>query len=358
MRNALAITIPVLLTLTALTMTPVFAASTCSPAGTTGLTAMIIAKPHQRITGMVNAAGCDLGIYIGPGITHVTIKHATITGANDHAILAQDTSHLTIEQSMVTGNGVAPHTCSALQASTHCINEDKAVELDGTSHSIIRDNTVTLNVADGGIGITDDGQITPGALNSGQPLMSTHNIIINNTLKDDTGGCEIVVSAYNAGGGDRDNLILHNTILGTSPGNGPFIGQIVIATDGPNATISNTMVEGNTIHGSLLPGIVVHSNAPGDKITETRIINNDISDNGFYPPTFASIHTPVADNGTTGIALIAEDFPGEPSAPVLTHTLLVSNTITNDMNGVWLCNASHTRIVDLDGNAILPIVKC
>ncbi len=76
----------------------------------------------------------------------------------------------------------SPHTCAALEPRTSCINENKTAKLSGTSHSILTDN----NTADGGVRITGDGPLTPGGLNSGQPAMSTPNIIINNTLKDNT----------------------------------------------------------------------------------------------------------------------------------------------------------------------------
>ena len=53
------------------------------PAGSTGLTARIVATSGQTISGKVDATGCDIGIYIGPGITNVKVKDATISGANE-----------------------------------------------------------------------------------------------------------------------------------------------------------------------------------------------------------------------------------------------------------------------------------
>src|SRR5712691_13542482 len=83
-------------------VTPV-SASVCVPAGGTGLTASMVASSHQKIRGTtINAAGCDVGIYVGPGTTDVKIIGVTVTGANDHAIFVQDASRITIEHSLVT----------------------------------------------------------------------------------------------------------------------------------------------------------------------------------------------------------------------------------------------------------------
>ena len=103
-------------------------AVSCSAAGSTGLTASVIATTSQTITSPIDATGCDLGIYVGPGVTGVTINNATVTGANDHGIFAQDTSGLTVTNSTVSGNGVAP---------TAGIDENKAIELVGVSNSTV-----------------------------------------------------------------------------------------------------------------------------------------------------------------------------------------------------------------------------
>ena len=112
----------------------------------------------------------------------------------------------------------------------------------------------------------------------------------------------------------REHPGLGNTVIGTAPAAGQlfppagsYIGQIVVATDGPFAEISNTQVVGNNLDGSELPGIVVHSNVFGDVITQTLIQDNMIADNGYYPgPPATKPNGPGVSQGTTGIALIAE----------------------------------------------------
>ncbi len=322
----------------------------CHPAGTSGLTARIIARSNQVITGKINAVGCDVGIYVGHGVTNVVITHATVTGANDHGIFVQDTRNVLITNSLVTGNGVAPHTC-ARPPTAPCIAEDKAIELVGTSNSEVVHNTVKLNFADGGIGIADDGAIDPGALyptNPGLAKPGDGNLIAYNYVLDNAFGCGIVIAAYNAiGGGVRDNVVMANVVDGSSPGTGPFVGGIVVAADTPGTWVSGNSVIGNLIKESVIPGIVVHSNAPGDHVYSTLLLNNRISNNGFEAPPFDPAMP-------TGIEVVAE----VPSLSLLSGTWVIGNTITANHYGVWVCNSIHTHIVDLKGNAVVPVASC
>jgi hypothetical protein len=338
-------------------------AASCSPAGDTGLTAAVVANSNQVITGIINAAGCDIGIYVGPGID-VVIANATVTRANDHGILVQDTAYTVIENSLITANGIAPHpACPFGTASTPskpCIANNYEVLLVGTSHALVKGNTVSFNPADGGIAVADDGPANPGAPNPGTPHQSVANIITNNLIENNIPGCGILVASYNSGpsAGAVGNIITWNLVLGSTPDVGQYNGQIVMAANAPNTAITDTIISDNIVDGSMLPGIAVHANAPGDVISHTTIENNIISNNGYYPPSFASPNTPTASNGTVGISLVAEAAPGMPSPPTVTGTSIVSNTILNDKYGVWTCNTGNTNIMDLRGNASVPMVDC
>ncbi len=155
--------LPITLVFATLAMNGAVAA--CLPAGSTGLTTQVILTSNQQLTGTtINATGCDVGIYIGPGTDKVLISGVTVTGANEHGIFAQDASRVTIQYSVVTGNGVDGHACPpAGAAPPTCIAEDKGIELVGTSDSAITHNLVSFNRADGGIGVADDGPTNPGA---------------------------------------------------------------------------------------------------------------------------------------------------------------------------------------------------
>ena len=346
------------------------AVAACSPAGSTGLTTQVILTSNQQLTGTtITATGCDVGIYIGPGTDKVLISGVTVTGANEHGIFVQDASQVTIQYSVVTGNGVAGHACPpAGTPPVGCIAEDKGIELVGTSNSVVTHNVVSHNHADGGIGVADDGLTDPGAPNThaGNLSGAKNDVVSDNLIIDNSNGCGIVVAAYNQGTPVENIQVFGNTIIGTAPElgqffppPGSFIGQIVVATDGPFAAISNTQVVGNNLDGSELPGIVVHSNVFGDVITQTLIQDNVIADNGYYPgiPP-ANPNDPGILQGTTGIALIAEVGGTATPSPVLEHTNVSSNTILNDTNGVWLCGTNHTNIHQLQGNPTNPTVTC
>src|SRR5437764_3425146 len=102
--------------------------------------------------------------YTTPGTETVLISGVTVTGANEHGILVQDASRVTIQYSVVTGNVMAGHACPPSGAAQpECIAEDKGIELVGTSNSVVTHNVVSQNLADGGIGVADDGPTNPGA---------------------------------------------------------------------------------------------------------------------------------------------------------------------------------------------------
>lgn len=304
-------------------------------AGGTGLTAYMVASPHETIRGLnINAAGYDIGIYVGPGVTGVKILHVTIQDANDHGIFVQDSSNVKIEWSTVIHNGVAPNSSIA---------ENKAIELVGTTNSVVAYNTVTNNTADGGIGVADDGPfLDPGApvASATHPMAGSGNLIMENFVSGNAFGCGIVIAAYNEGGGVFHNLVMNNMVLGNNSATLPIVGGIVVAADTPNTTAAFNLVIHNVINGSLIPGVVVHSNAPGDMVFGTIVMGNWISSNGFETPP----NDPVQP---TGIMIVAEAHPGEMHSPMIYNTQVLSNTVSNDAFGVWIYSAVHTHISNL-----------
>ena len=298
-------------------------AATCVQAGPSGLTATMVVASGQTVTNQtVDATGCDIGIYLAPGTTGVTLNGVTVSGADNHGIYGQDVSNILIENSTVQGNGLNKNPN---------INEDKAIELDGATGSTIENNTVQNNVADGGIGIDDDGPVSAGALHGGSstPVTSSNDTISGNTMPGNYGGCTIVVAAYSPGGALNDITVTNNNIVG-HPGlftkNGPWIGQIVVANDGPSNSISNVTISNNTVVGSALAGIVLHANAPGDTETGIVISGNTITANHWL--------VPFGPPQTTGIALQAESGP--PGAvPYVKNTTISGNVISQQFYGVW-----------------------
>jgi hypothetical protein len=319
----------------------------CHSAGTTGLTAKLIAHGGQTISGrVINAAGCDLGIYVGPGVTGVTIKNDVVTGANDHGIFVQDSSMDTITANTVVGDGVLTGTHSCNVIAFPCIAEDKAIQLSGTSNTWVTGNYVEGNSADGGIGVSDDGMAgDPGAILPGFNHTAHGDHVVGNTIVNNDLGCGIVVAGYDPGLGVHNVWLLDNTILGlsqvaTGGYTGFDVGQIVIATDGPATMVLNTWVTGNVIDGSQLPGLVVHANVPGDVISGTHLIDNVIGNNSGYPVAFASPNTPLV---STGISIVAEAY-GQPMAPIIENTWVISDTVAYDTVGLWLCQSTGTTV--------------
>jgi hypothetical protein len=341
----------------------------CQKAGGTGLTAyMVVSKSGTTVHGQtINANGCDIGIYIAPGTSGVTITGTTISGANDHAIFAQDSWNLLVENNLAYNTGAnGGHSCNVVTKGP-CVAEDKAIQFAGVSDSIIKGNSVRENGADGGIGIATDGPtIDAGALmpSATKAFWSKDNIIDSNAITYNLLGCGIVISTYNPKVGDLNTWITDNTIIGVSPymftGN-EYVGQIVVATDAPYGIIEKTYVMQNHIDGSLLPGIVVHSNAFGDKLAWIWIEHNVISENGWYPKSFATgSNDPQAAQGAVGIAMIAEHNvqpPHEPN-PILSNAYAINNTMLSDNIAVWRCFLTNSQIQGVNGDSNYTVVSC
>jgi hypothetical protein len=293
----------------------------CSAAGSTGFTAAQVATAGQTFIAYVDGTGCNLGIYVPPGANNVTISGITVSGAGDHGILAENVSNLMIQNSTIQGNGVN---------ATPKLGTDKAVQLVGVSNSHVLNNTVTGNVADGGISVADEGGNFDPAAPQGPatPVASTNDVITGNTVSGNFGGCGIIVEGWVPGAGVSGITVSNNQITG-QPGvfgpHGPVIGQLIVATDAPGATVSNTTVSGNTVTGSFLSGITVHSNAPGDSITGTTITGNTLSGNNWA-------HINGAPK-TDAIALEVNPIP-PPVTPVLSGTTITGNTMSEYV-GVW-----------------------
>lgn len=205
------------------------AAPTCVPAGSTGFTAVIVASSGQTISGPIDATGCDLGVYVGPDVTGVTIAWATITGATRHAILVHNTTGVTIQHDTVTGNEPGGETSE----------ESKAIQLEGTRWVTVAHNTVTGN-GGGGIAVLDDGPGTPDGLPAGGVVPAFSNVVAQNVVTDNSGGRGIVVAAYNPGGGVIANQVTGNTVQRNPAG-------IIVATDMPDTTATGNMVVNNTV---------------------------------------------------------------------------------------------------------------
>ncbi len=322
---------------------PAGATPTCVAAGTTGLTAAIVATANQIIdpatnpqganTSTIDATGCDLGIYVGPGVTNVTIGGATaalgvtVSGANDTGIFVEQvaTGTTTIENDTVQNNGVNPNTK---------IDSFGGIVLAGVTGAVVNSNTI-MNNGGGGVLVNDNGPVDPGAPNAGPaaPVPSANDSVTGNEISGNYGSCGIVYATHNSGGSITGGIISANTItghVGVFKATGPDLGGIVLATASAGATLSNTTVSGNTISNSYEGGIIVHSHAPRDVVSGVSITANTVgpannwgSTNG--PPT------------TAGIIIGVDQLPVPAAiAPQITTTSVTGNTITGQFYGLWI----------------------
>ncbi len=294
--------------------------SGCLPAGDTGYTAAIVAHPNQVITGAVRAAGCNIGVYIGPDASGASVVSASVTGAADHAIFVQNADHVTIR------NVTASLAVTKLSGIRHALlPQDKAIVLIGSTGSEVIDSTLTGS-SDGGIAIADDGIIDPAALNPGPAKPSSHNLLEGNRVTS-VGGCGIVVTSFVPGQGVYHNIVRDNQVLNSAPG-GIGIGAVSPDTKALANLVTRNEIIG-TPSGTSAPGVIVHSNGAG-----AQVIANAITDNVI---TNGQSVLPYGDASPTGIVLIGLYDP-------VIDTVISGNILSGETVGVYAARATGTRI--------------
>ncbi len=276
---------------------------------------------------ILDAQGASNGITIaGLQASGTVISGLTIENANNHGVFVQNSNNVVLKHLDVTHNG---------QAVNKAINEDKAIELVGTANGAVVDNTVADN--DGGIGLSDNGFINPGApVPAGTAAPSYGNIIRDNIISGDSHGCGIVAAAYDPGQGVWDNLIIGNQVS-TSP------AGIVVAADVPGTVTEGNAIIDNTATNNFLPGIILHSNTPGDIVSNNSVIGNIISADQADPEI-------KADNQPTGIIVIGAVDP-------VTRTIIAGNRISGEHYGIYLDNALGTLGLagNVDSGVAVPV---
>lgn len=307
-------------------------AATASVANTlpNGFTAKIVAHSGEVITGTIDASGFDLGIYIGPGVHNVTITGATVQDANDQGILVQDASHVVIMDSTIKENARNINPDWKL-------SEVKAISLAGTQHVKVVKNTVEGN-GDGGIGVYNDGPNSPFApiAIDQTPVASQHNMVLDNTIKDNLNGCGIVVSAKNAGVGVVHNIIASNHVYGFDPAANDFnfgVGGIVVAGGEFGAVnVTDNQVAFNVVEGGFIPGISIHQSGSGH-VTSTKLIGNHLDNNG------KGEGIEIAGSGN------------------ISDTQILDDKVSNDTIGVFHVGDTNTKIANLQtDNVTNPVV--
>ena len=324
-------TIPVVAVLGLATAGAAQAQAGCTPdVGGTGLSAAVVAHPHQRIAHrVVDATGCDIGVYVGAGVRHVTIGYTKVTGANFQGVFAEKTSYLRISHSTLTGNAfntIDPSAPALPGSGVHSwVGQAFAISVFGVSHATVSYNKV-YNNGRGGIGLMDNGPFDPGARMQNQDpdasvVRSAYDKIAHNKTWANYNGCGIVAATQNVGGQLTRLSIRDNRITGTGFGAaGPDIGGIVVAADLPGSNVTRVNVHGNKVRDSFEAGLIVNAEAPGSWTSRVRLYDNVVSGNNVG-------HLEAPD--TAGVVTFAA--PGAANH----RTTIWKNDISNQFYGVW-----------------------
>lgn len=312
-------------------------APACTPnVGNSGLSAAVVARPYQRIVDRTIKTSCDIGIYVGAGVSHVRIDNVRVSGASFEGIFAQKTSNLTIENSTITGNGFKTTDPSAPPlpvTGVHSrVSQAFGISLFGVSYSEVSHNKVADN-GRGGIGLMDNGPNDPGTItqNTSAPLVSSsHDVIVDNRMSANYNGCGLVAATQNTGGSLSDLVLAGNTITGTgvSPVHGADTGGLVVAADLPNSSVSNVSVSHNQVTDSFEGGVIVNAEAFNSFTKNVRVIGNKVAGNNYG-------HQEAAN--TAGIIVFANPAPIPPktSAPKNVSTVIEGNIATGQFYGIW-----------------------
>ena len=281
------------------------------------------------VNATINAAGANNGVVIPA--SGATLEGFTIEGAQGEGVLVTGTpghpvTHVTVSGNIVKDNDQGNPTGAPISTSSYrecnatgVVPGDcgEGIHLMVAAYSVVSNNLVENN--SGGILVTDE--FGP----------ADHNVIVNNTVADNTLDCGITLPSHSttayvngklnaAAGGVFDNLVVDNTLL-----NNGTTGQgagILLAAAAPGGAVYNNVIRGNTVDGNGMSGITVHQHAPNQYLDHNVLVGNEIGVNNLLgDPDFQP-----ADTSPTGI-LIGSVAP-------LRITIL-RNTISNNTYGVW-----------------------
>lgn len=306
------------------------AATACTPTGfirdSLNLTAaVIISASNQTINATsvnAGAAGCNIGIYIGPGLTRIVISNSQIFGANYYGIV-NNGSNVTVTKSQIHDIGENP-----LNGDQHGVGIYWAYDhLD--KGSII--SNLIWNYQKGGI-------VVNGGAISGTAATVSHNTVIGQGPVSYIAQNGIQIG-YGAKATVSNNIVTGNSYSGTNNaasggilvvGGSCYGGALTIGTK-----ITNNTVIGNDVgvYLSNLDGTSCSpTNTPTNILTNKNIITNDavnnVSGNGYPAGYQAGVsdqgdNDKITNNSICGIGYT----PVNPPPPYL---YMIDVTVTNN----------------------------
>ena len=298
---------------------------TCTPTGFyrdgINMTAAKI-NPPDSVSGTINAAGCNIGVYYGPGATG-SVSHATIYGANYFGVV-NNGGRVTISHSLIhdigeipfngTQHGVGVYFVYASGATGEISNnriwryQKGGIVVNGTGDSAnVSDNTVA--------GLGPIGFIAQNGIQIGYGAQATvtHNTVTDNSYTGAStvdGGIIVVGGAYYGSDYTVGTVITHNTLTNND------VGVWVTDIDenaNPAATPTNVVVSENHISDNSVTnnyGTVGYQAGVADQGDYDQITNNHICGTG-YTATVANPYLYYIDVTATNNPTVSGNLTGQ-----------------------------------------------
>jgi parallel beta-helix repeat protein len=262
----------------------------------------------------------------------VTIKGFIVEGATGDGLLVAG-DHALIEGNTVMNNGLANPN-----------NPGNGINVDGSSYSTIRGNTVSGS-GNGGIQLAND----PDAIGlpticafldyscNGITGTATYDTVIGNNVNNNPFACGILLvdhdpfvgSGPDLVDGVHDNFIGGNSVLDNAlQGYG---AGILLASEVPGGAVYNNVISGNDVAGNGLSGLTLHEHVAGEDLNGNAIIGNDFGTNNTKDEE-------PSDTQTTGVFIGSEDH--------LNITVL-GNFIHDDYYGVYTASSNGVTVKGL-----------
>ena len=271
-------------------------------------------NPEQPVTGEVDATGCHIGIYFGPG-SRGSLKKANVHGANYFGVVNQK-ARVDIQDSVITNIGETPFngtqhgvavyyaTVDALVSGTVCTTGATSGKIDGNIISNYQKGGVVANCTGTQVQITNNkvtglGPVSFIAQNGIQVGYGADSIVKGNTVENNSytgtstvsGGIVVVGGAYYGSDLTKGTQILDNTVRDNDIG----IFLTNLGADGAAPTdATNVKAVNNTVSSTALNnhyGGVGYQAGISDVGNNDKIIANTISGAGYDPAANPGAYT-------------------------------------------------------------------
>ncbi|MEO8972366.1 MAG: right-handed parallel beta-helix repeat-containing protein [Ktedonobacteraceae bacterium] len=326
--SILAVSIPLIALIAAISVGFVFlrgasatSGNSCTPTGffrdNINLTAAVIPANNTPVTGSVNASGCNIGVYYGPGIKGTVT--AQVFGANYYGIV-NNGGNVTITRSQIHDIGENPlngdqHGVSiyfaygAASAGSITSNmmwnyQKGGIVVNGTSGTVaVTSNTV---IGQGPVSYIAQNGIQIGY---GAKATVTKNIVVGNSYtgagQAASGGILVVGGSCYGGPLTIGTKITGNTVIGNDIGVylSNLDGNTCIPTDTPtNIKANANIITNDAINNTTGAGTAGYQAGISDQGDYDTMNNNSICGLGYTyvtpPPYLYAIDITVTNNPT------------------------------------------------------------